>query len=34
LATVLVPNNPALTTPPRIRNLRRFIVAPLLRIVQ
>src|ERR1700722_1673164 len=34
LATVLVPNNPALTTPPRNKNLRRFIVAPLLRFVQ
>src|ERR1700760_650735 len=33
-ATALVPNNPALTTLPRNRNLRRFIVAPLLRLVR
>src|SRR5579872_2919299 len=33
-ATALVPNNPALTTLPRNRNLRRFIVAPLLRFVR
>src|SRR5215813_4889747 len=34
LATAFVPNSPALTTPPRNRNLRRFIVAPLLRFLQ